>query len=420
MQGKLAAAFMSVAALTGAAVLATRALAPLLGVGAFFLALFATMLVGLGAAVILARAFSRRLHTLAQAARVIAAGDLVAPIPAGRAGRAADEIDDLTRSFAQMREALIRVLTELRGTASSIHASAQALSGTASALSRATEEIAATARRLAHGAERTVDQIQRTSEVTRHVARSAEEIGASAEAVLAQTREAGEGARRGRKLAARADEGLEQIARQVDRMSLAVEGFRDQALSINKTVDLIATIAQHTHLVALNAAIEAARAGEHGQGFAVVAEEVRQLSERAARFAEQIAGFADQINAGSGVVIAAMRESTSAAREGREVVAGASEALREIADGVLPLVSRVEDIARLARGQADASDQLVHAIEDIARIAREGAEASEETSDATARQNESMDGMASAAARLAGTSDRLKELCAVFRVAERG
>ena len=75
-------------------------------------------------------------------------------------------------------------------------------------------------------------------------------------------------------------------------MSSAIEGFREQALSINKAVDMIASIGQQTHIVALNAALEAARAGERGRGFSVVAEEVRELAERAGRLAEQITGLA--------------------------------------------------------------------------------------------------------------------------------
>ncbi len=419
MQEKLAASFMLVAALTGLAVLGTRLLEPTLGLGAIFFAIFATMLVGLSAAVLLSRTLSRRLTTLAEAARQLAEGDLGVEIPPARTGRGGDEIDDLTRSFTAMRDALVRVLGELRETADDVHASAGGLSEAARSLSALTDEIAATAFRLAEGAERTVDRIARAQEVTRRVAGSAEQIGRSAEGALSLARRSGEDARRGRDLARRADEELEQIAGQVDRMASAVEGFRDRAAAIDKTVDLIVTIAQQTHLVALNASIEAARAGEHGQGFAVVAEEIRQLAERAGRFAEQISGIVEQIHAGSGLVIATMRETTAAARHGRQVIGGASEALREIAGGVLPLVERMEEIVSLARRQVEDTEQLVQAIEEIAEIASEGAAGTRETSAATREQNRSMDAMARSAEALARTSDRLHELCSVFRLAGR-
>jgi methyl-accepting chemotaxis protein len=418
MERRLALSFVLVGALSGLSMLASRLLEPRLGAGTAFLAFFATMLVALVAAVVLSRRIAARLSRLAEAARVIAGGNLEAPVPPFRTGRGADEIDDLTHSFAQMHAALVRVLSELSATAAEIHGSAADLSASAGALTRMNEEIARTARRQATGAEETVGQIHGTWEVTREVAESAGRIGAGAEAALLLTRRSGEDARRGREQAARAEAELDRIAGQVDRMVSMTEGFQSQAFSINRTVDLIATIAQQTHLVALNASIEAARAGEHGQGFAVVAEEVRGLSDRAARFADQIAGFADQINAGSGQVLAAMREAAGAARAGRQIVESAGQRHRDIANGVLPLVERMEEIAALAREQTAAGDVLVRAFEGIRAIAREGATGSEETSATTAQQTRSMETLARSAAGLAATSDRLRELCTVFRVPE--
>jgi methyl-accepting chemotaxis protein len=344
-------------------------------------------------------------------------GDLTVEVPRARSGLGADEIDHLSGSFAAMRDALVRALGELKGTSDQMNGSARDLSDNASALSALTDEISRTARRLAAGAERTVERIGQTQEVTAGVAQSADEIGRAAEDALQMTRSTGDDARRGRDLAERADRELEHIGEQVQRMIEAVEGFRDRALSINKMVDMISTIAEQTHMVALNAAIEAARAGEHGEGFAVVADEVRLLSERAGRYAEQITGFADAINAGSQTVIRSMDETTRAARTGRDVVGGASESLRMIAGGVLPLVERMAEIERLAREQRDGMEALVQSIDEIARIARDGATGIEEASTATTRQNRSMEAMAQAASGLAGTSERLREICAVFRVA---
>jgi methyl-accepting chemotaxis protein len=417
MQRKLAASFMLVAALTGLAVLSTRWLETWLGAWAVALTMCLIVFAALTGAVLLARRLSAPLTTLARAARQMEEGDLTVDVPRSRSGLGADEIDHLSGSFGAMRDVLVRALGELKGTSDQMNASARDLSGNASALSSLTEEISRTARKLAGGAERTVERIGQTQAVTADVAHSADEIGRAAEDALHMTRSTGDDARRGRELAERADRELEHIGEQVRRMIEAVEGFRDRALSINKMVDMISTIAEQTHMVALNAAIEAARAGEHGEGFAVVAEEVRQLSERAGRYAEQITGFADAINAGSQTVIRSMDETSRAARTGRDVVGGASESLRMIAGGVLPLVERMAEIERLAREQRDGMEALVQSIDEIARIARDGAAGIEEASTATTRQNRSMEAMAEAASGLAGTSERLREICAVFRVA---
>ncbi|HHN73867.1 MAG TPA: methyl-accepting chemotaxis protein [Acidobacteria bacterium] len=419
MKQKLAAAFMLIAAFTGISVLATRLLERHLGLGAAVFTLCLILLLSLGGAVLLAQHLSRRLSSLARAARVIADGDLTAAIPVSPDWSGRDEIDDLAASFAMMRHSLVHVLTELQETSAQMSDSAQDLSAAARDLSHLTEEISGTARRLASGAESTVERIHRTSRVTHKVAASAERIGQRAAAALELTRQAGNAAGRGRELASRADEELEHLGARIEAMSSAVEGFREQALSINKTVDMIASIAQQTHLVALNAAIEAARAGEHGEGFAVVAEEVRLLAERAGRYAEKISGFADHINSGSGRVIATMQEATQATRHGRSVVSGASETLRDIAGGVLPLVHQVEEIAGLAAEQVQGMEELVEGMEEISHIASEGAAGIEETSASTARQNRSMEAMAQSAVGLADTAGRLRDLCTVFRLGEK-
>jgi methyl-accepting chemotaxis protein len=414
MERRLAVSFTLVAATTGAAVFATRLFQPELGAGAFVLAGFATLLVALVATLFLSRRLARRLRELAASARAIADGDLATPLPAPASGRRADEVDDLARSLDQMRRSLARVIAELRATADGIHGSAAHLSGTAADLTTVTEEIARASKSLASGADDTVEQIATTSQVTGRVTVFAERIRTSAAEALSLTQRGSDDARRGRERAARADGELQRIADQVERMARVAEGFQNQALSINKTVDLIATIAQQTHLVALNASIEAARAGEQGHGFAVVAEEVRALSERAGRLTEQISGFADQITEGSRVLVTTMRDTTAAARAGREVVSAAGEHHRQIADSMQPLREKMEEIADHSRQQSEAVEILVRAIDDISRIARDGARSTEETSRATAAQTSSMDAMASSAADLVDTSVRLRELCAAL------
>jgi len=117
-------------------------------------------------------------------------------------------------------------------------------------------------------------------------AASMEETSSSLEEMASMTRQNAEGAKQANSLARETKEASEQGVKSMEQMQQAiheVESSSDETAKIIKTID---EIAFQTNLLALNAAVEAARAGEAGQGFAVVAEEVRSLAQRAAEAAK--------------------------------------------------------------------------------------------------------------------------------------
>ena len=80
----------------------------------------------------------------------------------------------------------------------------------------------------------------------------------------------------------------------VDQLATIVDAITENSRKVNQITQVIAQIADRTHILSLNAAIEAARAGEHGKGFVVVAQEVGKLAESSAQNAKQIADIVEQ------------------------------------------------------------------------------------------------------------------------------
>jgi methyl-accepting chemotaxis protein len=374
--------------------------------------IFLNIGIGVAAALLLSRYYARNIKELAAASVALSKGDLTRRVEV----RANDEVGDLANSFNTMLLSMLNVVTEVKSTSERIAESARGLSSTAEEMNASTEEISNTVQSIARGAETQADMVNRTQEITRTLASSTEEIATKARTAAHLSSEAGERSMQGSTSAGSAVEKMNEVSTKVDRAAAAVQGFRDRALEINKTVDFITSIAEETHLLALNATIEAARAGEHGRGFAVVAEEVRKLAENARTQAELISTLAQDINDGSAGVLQSMVDTNHAARDARDVVASAGRSLNEIAAAVQTGSSRVQEISGLTDKQAGGADGLVKAIEEIARIAESNAAGTQEASAATEEQTASMQEMYTSAAKLARTADTLKDLVSIFKI----
>ena len=172
------------------------------------------------------------------------------------------------------------------------------------------------------------NSIQRVAES----AREAEEVARSASATALKGGESVE----------RTVAGILDIRETVAETTRKVKRLSESSQEISKIVAVISQIASRTNLLALNASIEAARAGEAGRGFAIVADEVRQLADRAAKASKEIEQIVLQIQGETGSVMTAMEEGT------QQVIAGtqlAEQAKRSL-DDIIQVSNRIDALVR--------------------------------------------------------------------------
>ena len=152
-------------------------------------------------------------------------------------------------------------------------------------------------------------------------------------------------AQRGTTVVTEAVNVMRDLSRHMQTAGEGIEALNEQSLVIGTIVKTISGIAEQTNLLALNAAIEAARAGEQGRGFAVVADEVRQLASRTSQATDEIVGVVRQNQEMARNAVALMTDGKLQAEQGLALAAEAGTVIVEIQDGAQKVVDAVGQFA---------------------------------------------------------------------------
>ncbi|WP_043877325.1 methyl-accepting chemotaxis protein [Vibrio vulnificus] len=155
---------------------------------------------------------------------------------------------------------------------------------------------------------------------------------------------------------------IQGLASQLGTASQAVADLDKDVNNIVKVLDVIGDIAEQTNLLALNAAIEAARAGEQGRGFAVVADEVRNLAGRTQSSTKEIQLMINNLQQGSRNAIQTMEICAETSQSTAVESQTASEALQQIVQALESISTMSQQIATAAAEQTQVSDDIAQRI----------------------------------------------------------
>ncbi|HVU18478.1 MAG TPA: methyl-accepting chemotaxis protein [Candidatus Didemnitutus sp.] len=196
-------------------------------------------------------------------------------------------------------------------------------------------------------------------------AASLEETSASLEEMASMTQRNAESAQQAKDVAQQTRSAAEHGAVQMNDMRTAMDAIKDSSSDIAKIIKTIDEIAFQTNILALNAAVEAARAGEAGAGFAVVAEEVRALAQRAAGAARETAGK--------------IEDAIQRSDRGVAISAEVARALGQIVEKARQVDSHVGEIATASSEQNQGIGQVNSAVGQMDKVTQANASSAEET-----------------------------------------
>lgn len=203
-------------------------------------------------------------------------------------------------------------------------------------------------------------------------AASLEETSASLEEISGMTKRNAESALQAKDLASLTRAAADTGATDMEEMKRAMGAIKESSDDISKIIRTIDEIAFQTNILALNAAVEAARAGEAGMGFAVVAEEVRNLAQRSAQSARETAGkIEDSIKKSDhgvhicGKVAQSLAEIVGKARQVDTLVAEIAQASKEQTQGIEQVNSAVAQMDKVTQSNAASAEESAAAAEEL-------------------------------------------------------
>ncbi|AIV06741.1 chemotaxis protein [Vibrio harveyi] len=214
-------------------------------------------------------------------------------------------------------------------------------------------------------ADLTMSQQQSTAMIATamtEMASSANHVASSASDTAQNTDEADKQSQHTQSLIHSTVDNIQGLATQLNTASKAVADLDQDVNSIVKVLDVIGDIAEQTNLLALNAAIEAARAGEQGRGFAVVADEVRNLAGRTQDSTKEIQQMISNLQEGSRNAIHTMEICAETSESTVTESMKASEALQQIVTALESITAMSQQIATAAAEQTQVSDDIAHRI----------------------------------------------------------
>ncbi|MEZ9057990.1 methyl-accepting chemotaxis protein [Vibrio pelagius] len=232
------------------------------------------------------------------------------------------------------------------------------------------------------------DEINMVATAVNEMAAATQEIAGNADHTAQNSSEAVGACEHGTGQVTQTQNSIQNLAQEVQVATNVIIELEEHGNSINAILSNIQGIAEQTNLLALNAAIEAARAGEQGRGFAVVADEVRVLSQRTHGSTQEIQQTIELLQGTTGKAVSIMNDSRSLAETSVDDANSAAASLTQIHAAVERISDMATQIASAAEEQASVTSEITRNTEGIRDVSNELADEAHQAAEQAAQLSE--------------------------------
>ncbi|RON27009.1 chemotaxis protein [Pseudomonas frederiksbergensis] len=293
-------------------------------------------------------------------------GDLTRRLTSDRA----DELGSIAKGFNTFLAKLQAMITQVVTSVQSV--------------SDSSEHTADIAIRTNIGVHKQMAEIDQVATAVHEMTATAQDVARNATQAAQAASHADQAAAQGMQIVRDTSNSIGVLAVEIGKAVGVVQTLAKDSENINAILTAIRGIAEQTNLLALNAAIEAARAGEQGRGFAVVADEVRNLAQKTQKATEEIQTMIQHLQQGTRDVVRVMEDSQNRTDESVQHAAKAAEALETITQAVSVINDMNTQIASAAEEQSAVADDINRNVINIGQVANEVAGGADESSAASA------------------------------------
>ncbi|HEX3078238.1 MAG TPA: methyl-accepting chemotaxis protein, partial [Lachnospiraceae bacterium] len=345
----------------------------------------------------------------------VALGRLSVQVPDKISNRA-DEIGDMARSIGKLVESFKTIINNIVSTSDSVVQFSERFKKSFESISTSIANINVAIDEIANGATSQANDTQKANNEVISMGSAIDETTNNIEKLASSSQKM-------KDYNETANLTLEELEQISERTKQSVDEVQNQTNITNQSVqdirtatEVISGIARQTNLLSLNASIEAARAGENGRGFAIVADEIRELAEQSRASAESIANIVNTLIMNSDTSVRTMNEVTDIILVQNTKLADTKGIFDNLHKEITIVTEAVDSIANEVNQLSNLKDNVLGIVEGLASIAQENAASTEETSASMLELNQIVEECKVATVDLVGLSDELAKCTDSFKM----